>query len=301
MIRAAFDSFRRKSAAEVPPIVASLAGVEYRSFTSVNAAVFLAQALVVYAMSLGLLGTKSNKEVSQKYKTLVTPAGWAFAIWGLIYLSELSAVAYMFFAPPSELYAALSPAWVVGHVLQLLWAIAFAAEQVGLASLLLTGIALAMGECAHVLVAAGAAELDRVLVLVPVALHAGWLAAACLVNWNCAVVAHAAPLSVQVSLAFLTLHATLAIAVAAFAVPLGPANETMPVPFLVSLAWAMAAVAREADMQGEIRVVWPLRRALYYTASVVSAIITGLAFIGQAQRASGMHARTLAEPLPSAA
>ena len=34
------------------------------------------------------LGAQTNTVVSKAYPTLVTPAGWAFSIWGIIYTLE---------------------------------------------------------------------------------------------------------------------------------------------------------------------------------------------------------------------
>lgn len=47
---------------------------------------FLLQALVVNASNAGLLGGSTNLDIAKRYPTLVSPAGWAFAIWSIIYL-----------------------------------------------------------------------------------------------------------------------------------------------------------------------------------------------------------------------
>ena len=41
----------------------------------------------------------SNSEISAKYPTLVTPSGWAFSIWGIIFLSEGASVVWQLFTP----------------------------------------------------------------------------------------------------------------------------------------------------------------------------------------------------------
>ena len=46
---------------------------------------------VVFTYGIGVLGIgnlPNNNEVSEKYQTLVTPAGWAFAIWALIFIMQ---------------------------------------------------------------------------------------------------------------------------------------------------------------------------------------------------------------------
>ncbi|RRD94056.1 hypothetical protein EII17_09660 [Clostridiales bacterium COT073_COT-073] len=46
---------------------------------------FIAAMLVNYITASGLISGFSQSEISQKYHTLITPAGFAFSIWGVIY------------------------------------------------------------------------------------------------------------------------------------------------------------------------------------------------------------------------
>jgi hypothetical protein len=264
------DMVRRKRCSEPAPPVARLLGHEYANFSAVNAAVFALQIVIVFACN----ASKSNKEVSDKYKTLVTPASWAFLIWPLIYVAELAAVVHMIITVEDQLVAAISPAWVMGNLLQAAWAIAFRHEQLSLAAALLTALSVAMCECMRVLLQGGAIELDRLLVLLPIALHAGWVCAAALVSWNMAAVAHGARLSLQLSLAFLTLHAAAALAVCALLLPLDERTGlAAPLTFGVSLAWALTAIGHEVEQQGQIHLILPVRRALYTTAACAASVV----------------------------
>lgn len=52
-----------------------------------NIAAYILNTAVTYGVGLsGLFPT--NAELSAKYQTLVTPAGYAFSIWGVIFISE---------------------------------------------------------------------------------------------------------------------------------------------------------------------------------------------------------------------
>lgn len=51
-----------------------------------------------YLSGTGALGGKTVGEVSALYENLFTPAGYAFAIWGFIYLLLIAFVAYQWFA-----------------------------------------------------------------------------------------------------------------------------------------------------------------------------------------------------------
>ena len=48
---------------------------------------YLLNTISTYGTERRLFGS-TNPEVSQRYDTLVTPKGWAFAIWALIFVGE---------------------------------------------------------------------------------------------------------------------------------------------------------------------------------------------------------------------
>ncbi len=52
-----------------------------------NIAAYILNAAVTYGVGLsGFFPT--NEELSAKYQTIVTPAGYAFSIWGIVFLAE---------------------------------------------------------------------------------------------------------------------------------------------------------------------------------------------------------------------
>ena len=51
----------------------------------INLIVFLITLIINYLTASGLINGMSQKVVSNKYNTLITPAGFAFSIWGIIY------------------------------------------------------------------------------------------------------------------------------------------------------------------------------------------------------------------------
>jgi len=60
----------------------------------VNTLTLLGALYVNYFFASGAGGQESVGEISDKYKTLITPAGYAFSIWGLIYLMLVGYVGY---------------------------------------------------------------------------------------------------------------------------------------------------------------------------------------------------------------
>ena len=134
------------------------------------------------------------KSMNFPWPTLFSPAGFAFAIWGVIYLGETAGLVALARAPP-ELAAQAAPAsraWLCANVAQALWCAAFrpwALDRLWLSSLCLAATAASLVLSQLRLTADLAAAKDRAAVLValvtwPRSLHAGWVTAASLVNLN---------------------------------------------------------------------------------------------------------------------
>ena len=130
------------------------------------------------------------------------PAGWAFAIWGAIFLGEAvfaaTCAAPLLGRPPPDdasaaVYAAVAPWWALACGLQSLWCAAFrpafrAPRRFWISAALLFAEAGALGR-AYVACRAFAAEDAMPLGAYwrchfPLAMHFGWIAAAALVNAN---------------------------------------------------------------------------------------------------------------------
>lgn len=59
-----------------------------------NGIAFVSVVIINYMSNTGILNGKTIGDVSDSYKSLFTPAGYTFAIWGLIYLMLLGFVIY---------------------------------------------------------------------------------------------------------------------------------------------------------------------------------------------------------------
>ena len=149
-------------------------------------AAFGIQTLLVFAGNsrfFGLLkegsGWRTNVEMSVLYASFVTPANWAFAIWGVIYAWELAAVCVLAL---SELDVLSNPVggspetvlrcWVLMNASQATWSILFARGQLLLSAVALGGIAgslVALGFEAT----AASSWFGYLAVCCPVWLHAG--------------------------------------------------------------------------------------------------------------------------------
>lgn len=130
-------------------------------------------------------------------RTLVAPSGWAFAIWGPIFLGELVFVISQFFSgkdsPVSNVIKNVSAPFVLAQVFQALWSASFRPKYKGnlmfISAGMLGGIATFMGKAQAIFSAASGSYsvLQYLLYFFPMALHFGWTTAATLVNINGAV------------------------------------------------------------------------------------------------------------------
>lgn len=192
--------------------------------------------------------------------TLFEPSGWAFAIWGVIYLTEtiLTVVATVVTQGNSQdsvastvavAFQKATPWWLAGNLFQALWCFAFRPAFKNFLwvpmSLLALG-AVSFGgvhrEFTTALAALPASPpfsirgLCLLLMRFPLALHTGWLSAATLLNFNAWVSVSKALLRTQVSTAFLSAYIGAAVGIVL-------AVKTQD-PFLaLTVAWALAAVS----------------------------------------------------------
>mmetsp|Transcript_12109 Transcript_12109/g.15840 ORF Transcript_12109/g.15840 Transcript_12109/m.15840 type:complete len:275 (-) Transcript_12109:327-1151(-) len=150
---------------------------------------------VVTALNNGSTYGKSNEEVSAEYQTLITPAGWAFAIWGIIFtLETIFSVWQLFIAKDSFLLQGVSWWFVSANIFQTLWDFAFAQEMLVLSAILLGGIALSLAVLCTKLIYFKLSQKSEAQALyvdfsfLTFGLHGGWTAVAFLLNVNVAIV-----------------------------------------------------------------------------------------------------------------
>lgn len=106
-----------------------------------NTLSLLATLIVNYTAGTGVLHSQSIGEVSDQYPTLVTPADYAFSIWGFIYLLLIAFVAYQWvgwFKGRKEESLNKAGGWFfLANLFNALWVVAFVHEAFGLSVLLM--------------------------------------------------------------------------------------------------------------------------------------------------------------------
>lgn len=134
-----------------------------------------------------------NATISDRYPTLLVAAGYAFSIWGLIFLGDLL-FAFWQLRPAEHdgtKLARIRPAAAIGFALTAAWMPIFAQQIFWLALLVIWSSLGAVVYCAIVLSRdPSPSRPQRYLAWVPLSLHAGWLSLAAFLNTAQVIVAY---------------------------------------------------------------------------------------------------------------
>jgi translocator protein len=179
---------------------------ELRCLKFINFLALIANVIVIYGV--GVLGDllfdlPTNAELSDKYATLITPIGWTFSIWGLIFILQFLWVLQQFYwsLPENYVEAVVTVRfnYVFTVVTQIAWTLAFTSEMLELSLffmlLILYNLFMITRSLSLLEPPPVASMASRCLVTLaptlaffftefPFVLHFGWILAATFVNVN---------------------------------------------------------------------------------------------------------------------
>jgi len=201
-----------------------------------NAAAYVVNCAVTYAVGASD-SSHSNAQISAKYQTIITPAGWAFAIWGIIFTMQLIwAIAQLspaFRASPLVLDGV---SWYYIGVCgaQVAWTLFFSFELITLSLVAMLAILAFLDKIVGSQCKLGGpvSYRDYWILAAPFQIHAGWIVAATLVNISVVLVKWDASSTVQ----FIAAIASLVILLLANAYFLHLSRPIFSIPLV--LAWA---------------------------------------------------------------
>lgn len=158
-------------------------------YAVLNAVMLILTITVNYLSNMGFLNGNTMKTVSDAYFTRFTPAGYAFSIWGLIYLGLLCFVVRSLvnvFKGKDPLFAVQRIAWwfALSCLCNMLWVVAWLSHYTLLSVLLMAilliallrivvGLRLSMNKLAL---------LNYIFIALPFSLYAGWVSLAIIAN-----------------------------------------------------------------------------------------------------------------------
>eukprot|EP00613_Pedinella_sp_CCMP2098_P014926 CAMPEP_0171773214 /NCGR_PEP_ID=MMETSP0991-20121206/55158_1 /TAXON_ID=483369 /ORGANISM="non described non described, Strain CCMP2098" /LENGTH=280 /DNA_ID=CAMNT_0012378905 /DNA_START=72 /DNA_END=914 /DNA_ORIENTATION=+ len=185
----------------------------------------------------------TNGEVSAKFQTIITPAGWAFSIWGIIFVGELAFVLAQLSASirASPLVReGISWGWVSASAFQCAWTFAFAQEQLVISTILIFGIFVSLAFVVFRSAALPPAASYDLVCRLPLTLHFGWLACATALNVNLSIVQKGASPAWQLATGLTSLAVILLLAT-----HLAARDFTGRAIVAGVVAWALLAIADE--------------------------------------------------------
>ncbi|XOV67922.1 MAG: tryptophan-rich sensory protein [Fluviicola sp.] len=154
---------------------------------------FLALAALIfwnYYSNTGVVNDQTVGEVSDKFANLFTPASYAFAIWGLIYLGLLLLAGYwiyLAFNKPEKMPLILSaaPTLILAHIGNALWLWFWLNEQSMNSVIIMIGILITLLITAIRLrgLQKDSSKLDKALIFTPTHLYFGWISVATIANF----------------------------------------------------------------------------------------------------------------------
>ncbi|MDT0555377.1 tryptophan-rich sensory protein [Patiriisocius hiemis] len=142
-----------------------------------------------YASSAGVFNNKTQADISATYQTLFTPAGYAFAIWGLIYLLLFGFIIYQsrsLFVKVRDDSFILKTGWwfILSCIANSVWCYLFVTDYIGLSVLVIFFLLF----CLLKIVVKNSMELwDAPISVItflwwPFVIYSGWLTVACIAN-----------------------------------------------------------------------------------------------------------------------
>lgn len=140
---------------------------------------FLANALPFFG--------RTTAEVSERFPTLITPAGYVFAIWGVIYLGLLAVVAAQSFTHLADdtLPDRLAGPLIVSSIANVVWLLLWHSLNVGwsVAAMLVLLVSLVVAYVrAHTGRPARPSAVETWMIRIPLSIYLGWISVATIAN-----------------------------------------------------------------------------------------------------------------------
>lgn len=146
---------------------------------------FLVVLLMNYLSQAVPFNGQTNADVSAKYDTFFTPAGYAFSIWGFIYLALGIYTYYQAFqaSENQQIYDRIAPVLMVNFLANSAWLPAFQYELLGLSVILMLILLLTLIYIQKLLIKDHTLSLrKKAWIRIPFSLYLGWISVAAIVN-----------------------------------------------------------------------------------------------------------------------
>jgi len=150
----------------------------------INLAVYLVTIGINALGAMGLINGLSQKQVSDRFDTLITPSPATFSIWGVIYTLLLISLVYLIIrnkepGAAKAIEAISLPFWI-SSAANILWIVAFSFELIGVSTLMIFAFVIILALLNLKL--KGTTGRERSLLALSFGMYNGWLLIASVVN-----------------------------------------------------------------------------------------------------------------------
>lgn len=190
-----------------------------------------------YLAAKGFINNRTPEAISDSYPTAITPAGYAFSIWALIYLGLAVFSIYQALPKNAEKFIRVRSLYIQSCVANCLWLYLWHYDQI-LASIAVMFILLGLLVLINLDLMKNDSTADYWIARVPFNLYLGWITAATILNFTIALVylgVTASDLTTPVLACILLIAATV------LGVVLRPGFSNSAYP--LAIAWALTAIA----------------------------------------------------------
>lgn len=190
-----------------------------------------------YLAGSGYLNGQTPETVSNKYPTLITPAGYAFAIWSLIYLGLAAFGVFQALPKNTGRFANIRTVYILNCAANCVWLYFWHYEQI-LASLAAMFVLLGTLVFINVKLLKTESATEYWLARVPFGIYFGWITVATILNFSVALVylgVKTSDFSTGVLASILIVAAALLGIIIRF--------RLVSVAYPLTIAWALTAIA----------------------------------------------------------
>jgi hypothetical protein len=195
-------------------------------------------------------GRPNNGELSLKYQTIVTPAGSAFSIWGVIFILQALWSVWQIVMPRernSDAVYKVGYGYAVICLFQIGWTLSFSYEVIWLSLVMMYGILASLVVTTIRLQTIPKMWKGYLLWQLPFSLHCGWIIAASAVNTNVLVVATATgDVTTQLGVAYASLAVLVLVGLSWLASY--PVDFAPPLVLVWALYWVYDELQEPADI-----------------------------------------------------
>jgi len=128
------------------------------------------------------LGGRSTGQISENYQNLFAPAGYAFSIWGLIYLLLGIYVVYQLWREQDELVTKVNRIFIVNALLNASWIFAWHYDLIWLSVIIMLGLLITLIKIADIFHKRAITLKETWLVRLPFSIYFGWITVATIAN-----------------------------------------------------------------------------------------------------------------------